>query len=136
MAKRKGEKIGWTAGWLGAFIWVAGLAIFFLFQRKWLQGFLGLILIIGAVFSIIFLSPWRHPKTHYWKLMIGPYGFFLASVVWLVWAYGGVKAAGFDWWTLSWLLPLLIPFGILSQRRWIDFEAQLLASREKGKQQR
>jgi len=121
---RKGEKIGWTAGWLGGFIWIAILSGVFLFQEKWMLGLSGLILICVAVASIILLAPWRHPSTPYWKLMLVPFAAFFASVAWAVWGYGGMEAAGIDWWTLFWFLPLMIPLGSLSQRRWSDFDAE------------
>lgn len=38
-------------------------------------------------------------------------------VAWAVWSYGSAKAAGLDWWTLFWFLPLLIPFGSLCQMK-------------------
>jgi len=124
MQNRKGEKIGWTAGWMGGFIWVAALSILFLLQGQYKQGVLGLALTGIAMISIVFLSPWRFPSTPYWKLMVVPYGMFFSSIVWCIWSYGGLKAAGLNWWTLLWLLPLLTPIGILSQRKWKDFGQQ------------
>jgi hypothetical protein len=125
MCTRRGEKIGWTAGWLGGFIWVAGLSLVFLYQQKWLQGLIGLLLFCAAIVIIIVLAPWRHPSTRYWKLMLGPYGVFLTSALWAAWSYGGVHAAGLNWWTVLWLLPLFfIPVGSLWKRRWTDFEAK------------
>jgi len=125
MSDRRGEKIGWTYGWLGGFIWVGALAAVFLFQTRWMQGFTGLILLCAAVSAIVLLAPWRHPSVSYGKLLIVPYGLFFASVAWAVWAFGGLKAAGMDWWSMLWLIPLLIPFGILSKRRWNDSKAGL-----------
>jgi hypothetical protein len=123
MSSRRGAKIGWTGGWLGGLIWVAGLSMIFIYQQKWLQGFIGLFLACAAVICIIVLAPWRHPSTPYGKLMLGPYGVFFASVLWAVWAYGGIHAVGIDWWTLFWFLPLLIPIGTVWKRRWSDSKA-------------
>ena len=136
MAERRGEKVGWTAGWCGGFIWVAILSVIFLFQEKWLQGLSGLLLVSAAVVIIISFAPWRHPSTHYWKLMIAPYVTFFASIAWAVWSYGGIKAIGFDWWTWLWLLPLLIPVGSLCQRRWSDFDSQQEAPADPNKPRR
>jgi len=123
MSDRRGEKIGWTYSWLGGFVWVGALAAVFLFQTKWIQAFTGLILLGAAVSAIVLLAPWRHPRVPYGKLLIVPYGLFFASIAWAVWAFGGLKAAGMDWWSMLWLIPLLIPFGTLSKRRWNDSEA-------------
>ena len=120
MENRKGEKIGWTAGWMGGFIWVAALSILFLFQGHYKQGVLGMALTGVAMMSIVFLSPWRFPSTPYWKLMLVPYGMFFSSIVWCIWSYGGLAAAGLNWWNLLWLVPLLTPVGILSYRKWKD----------------
>jgi len=124
MTSRKGEKIGWTAGWLGGFLWVAALSAIFLFQGKWMAGLTGITLLCAASVSIIFFAPWRYPSLPYWKLLIIPYGLFFASVAWAVWAYGGIEATGMDEWALLWLVPLLIPFGTLSRRRWSDSDTR------------
>ncbi len=130
MSDRRGEKIGWTYGWLGGFVWVGALAAVFLFQTRWMEGFAGFILLCAAISAIVLLAPWRHPSVPYGKLLIVPYGLFFASIVWAVWAFGGLKAAGMDWWSMLWLIPLLIPFGTLSKRRWNDSKAELENNKE------
>jgi hypothetical protein len=122
MGERRGEKIGWTLGWLGGFAWVAILSGVFLFQREVAQGVAGILLTSVAAAVILAFAPWRHPSTAYWKLMMAPYAVFFASVAWAVWAYGGLEAAGLNGWFLLWLAPMLIPFGSLCRRRWADFE--------------
>ncbi len=124
MADRRGEKIGWTGGWLGGFIWVVILSAVFLFQGKWQLALVGFVLAGFAVFGIVYFSPWRHPSTPYWKLMMAPYVAFFASVAWGIWSYGGFKAVGIDWWALAWFLPILIPVGSLYKRTWSDFDGQ------------
>jgi len=121
---RIGEKIGWTAGWLGGFIWVLVLSIVFLFQEKIEQGVLGIALVGVSVFTILFFSPWRFASTHYWKLMLAPYGIFFLSVAWAIWSYGGLSTIGLNWWNLLWIWPMFTPFGILSRRKWSDPIAQ------------
>jgi hypothetical protein len=126
LASRRGEKIGWTAGWLGGFIWVAILSIIFLFQGKYELGLSGVALTGIAMASIYFCSPWRFPSTFYWKLMLAPYGIFGLSVAWVIWSYGGFESIGLDWWNLLWLLPLMMPLGSLSKRKWEESGAQQL----------
>ncbi|MBF0106668.1 MAG: hypothetical protein HQM16_15250 [Deltaproteobacteria bacterium] len=124
MENKTGQKIGWTAGWMGGFIWVFILSIVFLFHEKYPQGLLGLVLTGVAIVTIVFFAPWRFPTTSYWKLMLAPYGMFLLSIVWAIWSYGGLESIGLTWWNLLWLLPLLIPFGSLSKRKWSDSNVQ------------
>lgn len=120
MKDRKGVKTGWTAGWAGGFIWVFALSMVFLFQGKTAPGILGIALFGISVFTILFFSPWRFPSTHYWKLMLSPYGVFSLSVAWAIWSYGGFGAVGLNWWNLLCLLPMLTPFVILGKRKWSD----------------
>jgi hypothetical protein len=120
MAGRKSEKIGWLAGWAGGFLWVLILAIVFLVQGKWMAGVTGLVLVAVALAGISLLAPWRHPETPYWKLLILPTGLLWATIAWAIWAFGGLEAASGDWWTLLWLIPMLIPFGVIGRRSWAD----------------
>jgi hypothetical protein len=120
MAERTGEKTGWIGGWLGGFIWVAVLSGVFFYQGKSLEGGIGLSVVVLAIFSILYFAPWRHAETHYWKLMLAPYFVFFLSVLWGIWAYGGVKNLGLSWWNLFSILPLLIPFGSGGFRKWTD----------------
>ncbi|MDQ1237876.1 MAG: hypothetical protein QG577_60 [Thermodesulfobacteriota bacterium] len=120
MERRTGEKIGWTAGWSGGFIWVIVLSVIFLIQNKLTQGLLGFLLAGLAAISIVSLAPWRHPATPYWKLMVPTYMFFFGAILWAIWAYGGVSDSGLSWWTLVFLLPLLIPLGTMGKKTWND----------------
>jgi len=120
LENRKGEKIGWTAGWIGGFIWVAILSIIFLFQEKYEQGISGVTLTGIAIVIIYFCSPWRFPSTSYWKLMLAPYGVFYLSIAWAIWSYGGFEAVGLNWWNLLWFFPLMMPLGSLSRRKWVE----------------
>ncbi|MCZ7651802.1 MAG: hypothetical protein M5U13_11845 [Thermoanaerobaculia bacterium] len=122
--ERTGEKVGWTAGWAGGFIWVLALSGVFLFQGKTAQGAAGMALVGAAACAIHCFAPWRFPSAPYGTLMLAPYGVFFLSIAWAVWAYGGLGAAGLNWWNLLWLLPMLTPFGILSRRKWTDSAAR------------
>lgn len=125
MKERIGEKIGWTAGWIGGFIWVFILSIVFLSHERIVQGLSGIALNVIAIISIVFFAPWRFPLTPYWKLILPPYGMFFLSIVWAIWSYGGIGAAGLRWWDIFWLLPiflpfLMMPFGNLAKKKWAD----------------
>ncbi|NLI83242.1 MAG: hypothetical protein GX443_16380 [Deltaproteobacteria bacterium] len=122
MSTRRQEKAGWTLGWLGAFLWVPIVSVVFLFQAKWLRGAGGAGVFAIAAASIVGAAPWRHPSTPYWKLMLFPYACFTLSVIWAVWAFGGFTALDLNWWNFLWMLPMFLPLGILSRRKWTDAE--------------
>jgi hypothetical protein len=94
----------------------------FLVQGRWLNAMLGLLIVVTAALAILRCAPWHYPNTPYWKLMLGPYAVFFISVAWAVWSYGGIVALGLNWWNFLWLLPVLLPFGTLSTRKWTDFD--------------
>ena len=119
---RLGEKRGWTLGWAGSFLWVLVLAAVNLATGATLNSYLGLALVVVAAVLIHFLSPWRHPTTRYWKLMAPIYALFLLSIVWAAWSAGGPDKLGLSAWSLLLLLPLLLPFYLTGNRRWIDGE--------------
>jgi hypothetical protein len=122
--KRRGEKVGWVAGWIGGFVWVAILSIVFICQKKFGQGLLGMVLTAAAIATIFCFAPWRHPLTAYWKLMLAPYGMFCITIAWAIWSYGGIESCDLNWWNLLWIIPSLSPFGILSNRKWEKSGAQ------------
>ncbi len=121
---RRGEKLGWNLGWMGGFIWVFVLAVVLFYQRKVLAGFGGILLVCAAVWTIRQSAPWRYSNTAYWKLMLGPYTVFFLSIVWAVWSFGGLEPLDLNWWNLLWIVPMLAPFGILSNRKWRDGESK------------
>jgi len=120
MNDRKGEKLGWTLGWLGGFLWVAILAALFLFQGKLLAGATGLALAGAAGGVVTHLAPWRRPTTPYWKLMLAPYACLFLSIPWAIQAFGGLAGSGLNGWNLGLLLPVLSPLFVLGRRRWTD----------------
>ena len=51
--------------------------------------------------------------------MIPLYVVLVLAIIWAVWAYGGPKQVGLDWWSFLWLIPLLLPLlGPTSKRTW------------------
>jgi len=124
MADRKGEKLGWTGGWLGGFIWVAILSIVFIVQGKTMEGVCGLAIVVAAVAVVLYFAPWKNPSTPAWKLMVWPYLMFIASIVWAVHAFGGLRAIGLSWWNAFALLPMLLPLWTGGGRKWTDGESK------------
>lgn len=121
MPDRTGEKIGWTAGWMGGFIWVVILSIIFIIQNKTLQGFMGIIIVCIAFAVIILFAPWRHPLTPFWKLMTAPYVIFLVSAAWAIWSYGAtIENMDLNWWNVFLIAPIFIPFATAGKRKWAD----------------
>jgi len=115
---RKGEKIGWTFGWLGGFIWIGLLSVVWLFQDRILNGMIAMVLFAAAVAAILVSAPWRHPHTKYWKLMLPMYLMLFASVALYVNLSGGLKIIGMSWTSFFWAIPCLIPLFTLGNRTW------------------
>lgn len=123
MRERRQEKLGWTGGWLGGFVWVLILALVMFAQGHWGRGVLGLFIAGAACTSILAASPWRYPKTQYRVLMAPIYLLLFAAVGWGVWAFGDPRRMGINsWWTLLVLAPTLTPLWVVGRRRWEDGE--------------
>lgn len=120
MKNRNGEKIGWIGGWLGSFLWVLALAVMFLFQGKNRAGIIGLALVALGAFYIFSCAPWKSPHTPYWRLMIRLYAVLLTAIAWAVWAFGGLKGSGLNWWNLLLLLPVFSPLFTVGRRTWMQ----------------
>lgn len=114
------EKIGWTAGWIGSFVWVLVLSLVFLAQGDATHGLAGLGLTVVAAAVVVVSAPWRFPGTRYWKLMAAPGTCFAVSIAWGIWSFGGVEGGAPGGWTLAWLLPMSIPVLVFGRRRWQD----------------
>jgi len=123
MRRRKGEQVGWIAGWLGGFLWLLILSVLWLVLGMITDGVLGLVLFAAAVAAIFTLAPWKHPETRYWKLMLPIYVIFAAGVGLCVWRVGGPGKLDLDQWELFLLMPLLIPFATTGARCWKDGDA-------------
>ena len=124
MHVRRQEQIGWIGGWLGGFCWVLILSIVLFVQGKTIQAGIGLLITCVAGVTIVFLSPWRHPRTRYRRLMVPIYVLFLAAVAWGVWSLGDPRQMGIhSWWSLLLLLPVLMPLWTAGNRRWEDGNA-------------
>lgn len=125
MSERKGERIGWTWGWTGGFVWVPIVSAVFLWQGHLAAGLVGLALFVLAIFVIRTFAPWRRPATPYWRLMAVGYGLFLASAVWAIWAFGATLAdLSDDWPWLLWIGPAFLPIVINGRRTWQDGESK------------
>jgi len=105
---------------MGGFVWVLLLSALVI-AKGWVgKGIPGVVIFVSALASVIAFSPWRNPRTPYWRLMLAPYGNFLLAIVWAVWAVGGYGELGMSAWSLAWLLPTLIPFATVGNKRWED----------------
>jgi phosphatidylserine synthase len=123
MPVRKQEKVGWIGGWLGGFIWVLILSIVFFVQGKALHAWVGVVITCVASASIVFLSPWRFPKTQYRTLMMPIYVLFFLAIAWGVWSMGDPRQMGINsWWSALVLMPILIPLWTAGNRRWDEGE--------------
>ncbi len=121
VSERKQEKIGWIAGWLGGFIWVVILSIVLLVKGYAIEAGAGVLVASVACITIVLLSPWRHPQTRYRLLMVPIYLLFFVAVGWGAWSWGGWQQMGISsWWSALILLPILIPFWTVGNRRWDD----------------
>lgn len=118
MTDRRGEQFGWLGGWMGGFIWVLIVSVILFIKGLLLQGAIGVLIFFAAWIVIYVLAPWRHPKTAYRKLLIGPYVAFLVSIAWGLWAYGGPGEMGLSWWSVLWLLPISLPLWLSGGRCW------------------
>ncbi len=118
MRERKGEKIGWIAGWTGGFIWLALLSALWLVQGKMRLATAGTGLVGIAVLFMISLAPWKHPETKYWKLMLPLYAILLTAVAVIVWLEGGPARLGLSGWSLLACLPIFLPFVTAGRRTW------------------
>jgi phosphatidylserine synthase len=114
---RRGEKIGWTGGWIGGFAWVLVFAILWIFQGRLIYGVTAAVLFFLAIISIVKLSPWKYPDTKYWKLMMPIYSIFLVSVIFIIYALNGFHDLSKIQYGL-WLLPCFSPILIMGNKKW------------------
>ena len=120
MKQRRGERVGWIGGWLGALLWLLVLSVLWLFLSKLLPGLVGLGLFSLGVLLVFALAPWKHPETKYWKLMLPMLLFLLFSAAIGIWLHGGLGAVGLNWSSIIWMPVLIIPFATMGGRRWKD----------------
>jgi hypothetical protein len=119
---RRGEKLGWTLGWAGGFLWVVVLAAVAAARGDGASAALGALIAAAAFAAIAGLAPWRHPSRPYWQLLAPIYMLFAAAIAWAIRAAGGAAAAGFRGTSLLVVLPILLPFFLAGRRRWSDGE--------------
>jgi hypothetical protein len=122
MAERRGEKLGWTLGWLGSFCWVVGFGIWSFLNGNTYGGVTSLALFGIAAYLTWRVAPWHHAATPYWKLMIPLCGLFLVSIYLALRTLGGMERAGLRWSSFFWLGILALPLYTVGKRRWKDGE--------------
>lgn len=112
---RNGEKLGWTIGWLGSFLWLAILSTIWFFQNKVLYGTIGLLIFCFAIVVIFMFAPYRCPKIHYWKLMLPLYMLIIVSIILCLYAYPEEELSSFSMLSLT---PCLLPLFTLGKKTW------------------
>jgi hypothetical protein len=115
---RKGEKIGWVGGWVGAFSWLLILSIVLLLKGEYSFGSAGIMLFLVALFLINILSPWNQPNIKYWVLLTPLYAVFIAAVIMCVWSYGGFRSPMITGFSFIWLIPIFIPYLTIGNKTW------------------
>lgn len=115
---RKGEKLGWTFGWIGSFLWVLCFGFIWLYQGKIVQGFICCLIFILSLFSITKFAPWKKPKMKYWKLMLPNYLLFITAFLYLVNVFiTNWKELIYIQYGLG-LLPCFLPIIIIGNKTW------------------
>ncbi len=114
---RRGEKIGWTGGWIGSFIWVIALGVVWIFQGNLTDGIIASILFAFSIILVVKLSPWKHPKIKYWKLMVPIYTVFLIAAIFGVYVLNGFDDLSKIQYGL-WIFPCFTPIFILGNKKW------------------
>lgn len=115
---RRGEKIGWIAGWTGSFLWLGILGIVWIAQGKMSGGLVSLALVAAALVLIFLLAPWRRPHTRYWRLMLPMYVLLFGSAAWAIRVFGGLKDSGASWPALFLIVPCVLPLATAGRRKW------------------
>ncbi|MEW5734577.1 MAG: hypothetical protein AB1921_06965 [Thermodesulfobacteriota bacterium] len=115
---RRGEKLGWLLGWTGSFLWLGLFSGWQMAAGKTFAGLSGSGLFALSLAVIVWLCPWRHPATRYWKLMLPIYGLLICSVglvlSWLL----PTEEIRLKPWEFFWLAPCLVPLFTLGRNTW------------------
>jgi len=121
---RRGEKLGWTWGWIGGFVWLPILGTLWVLNGQMLQGISAFTAFVVGCIATVFCAPWRHPRTPYWKLLLPVYAVLFAAIALMLLLYpGATRQIGLNVGNLFLLLPMLLPFVTLGRRRWEDATA-------------
>jgi hypothetical protein len=120
MKNRNGEKIGWTVGWTGSFVFLLLIANLWFLQGEKHQGMVTLGFFVFAIVSVNLITPWRYPDVKYWKLFLLPY-IILSFAMFNTVAYTkGLADLVLQWKNVTWLIPVMIPLILLGNRTWND----------------
>lgn len=125
---RRGEKWGWTFGFLGGSLWMFVAALSEFAGGHWEIGLFALCSGCFVVDLVIVLAPWKHPSTAYWKLLLPSLTVMIVCVAFLLTRGGRVFTAEV-WSTLFMVFVSL--FGLLpgmGWRRWEDREPKKTVS--------
>jgi hypothetical protein len=124
-ASRRGEKWGWTGGFLGSSLWIAVMGIVLLYRGDVAAGLVAFAL-YGASLALLFLLlPWRNPDRSMGLLLAGTMAPIFAAIGLTIYYYfvrvdplvAGVQPLSFLWITV--FIPLFFRFG---KRTWNEGE--------------
>lgn len=121
MNERKGEKIGWIGGWIGSFVWLIPVSIVWLNFNQIAAAVILLLFFILAITLTFQLTPWRYPKTYYYKLMLPNFLLFYMSAAVCVYFFYKVETEKANWLLFIWLIVLFTPLTTLvtlGKRKW------------------
>ena len=118
MNDRRGEKRGWYGGLLGGSVWMLSPIVYWLFQRRYPEAIVAIVLAASEVAMVFYLAPWKRPTVPYWRLYLPPVAanLLLAS---LAMAFEGVPPWSLDRWRLVLFAPLFfLPLFTVGGRTW------------------
>ncbi|HPG41811.1 MAG TPA: hypothetical protein PLP19_21180 [bacterium] len=114
----KGEKLGWTIGWIGGSCFLFIGAVLWLVSGNLRAGCVAMVCYILLIFFTLKLSPWKYPDTPYWKLLLPSYICLVPGIIILFFiGFPGEDLSG-QWHNLLFLLPMMTPFLTMGRRTW------------------
>ncbi|MBN1142723.1 MAG: hypothetical protein JXB25_13155 [Deltaproteobacteria bacterium] len=117
---QKWMKWGWLIFTLAGVVWIIPFGFIWLIQGRLLFGMLAMALCLLAIVVIFASVPWKYPNTRLWKLLLPPYGFFLLSVLLLLYVLTGFGNLAQVQYGL-WLIPCFTPLFTVGYRTWNSF---------------
>jgi len=118
MSERKGEKIGWIGGWIGSFIWLIPVSFVWLIHKQTAAAIILMLIFVLAITLTFQLTPWRYPKTYYYKLMLPNILLIYISAIVCIYFYYELENGKVSWFLFIWLIVFFTPIITLGKRKW------------------